>query len=236
MLFTSRGLLQGIKGAHAPAGSAVIYGLAFGLLADQTGLSLAAAVAMSALIYSGSAQFVALQAWGDPIPVAAIAGAIVAVNARYFLLGAALRPWFHDMSPAKAYGSLFLLSDGNWAPAIREFRAGRLDAAYMLGVGAALYTSWIASTAIGHALGNAIPDPKRFGLDFVLLAFFVVLAVALWRGKSDLLPFATAAVVALVVERLVPGQWYMVAGALAGSLAAALRPMRSGPREAADDR
>lgn len=224
MRFTWRGLANGIKGAHAPAGSAVIYGLAFGLLADQTGLSLMAAVAMSALVYSGSAQFVALQAWGDPIPLAAIAGAIVAVNARYFLLGAALRPWFQTLPPLKAYGSLLLLSDGNWAPAIREFRAGRLDAAYMLGIGVALYSCWIASTAIGHALGHAIPDPKRFGLDFVLPAFFIVLAVALWRGKSDLLPLVTAAVVALIVEHAVPGQWYMVAGALAGSLAAAIKP------------
>lgn len=223
--FTWRGLLRGIRGAGAPAGSAVIYGLAFGLLADQTGLSLIATVLMSALVYSGSAQFVALQAWGDPIPLATIAGAIVAVNARYFLLGAALRPWFHTLSPTKSYASLFLMSDGNWAPAIREFQAGRLDAAYMLGVGAALYTGWIASTAVGHALGQAIPDPHRFGLDFVLLAFFVVLAVSLWRGKGDLVPFAVAAVVALLVERFAPGQWYMLAGALAGSAAAALKPV-----------
>lgn len=225
MHFTWRGLVNGIKGAHAPGGSAVIYGLAFGLLADQTGLSLAAAIAMSALVYSGSAQFVALQAWGDPIPLAAIAGAIVAVNARYFLLGAALRPWFQTLSPVKSYSCLFLMSDGNWAPAIREFQAGRMDAAYMIGVGLTLYTSWIAATAIGHALGHAIPDPKRFGLDFVLLAFFVVLAVALWRGKSDLLPLGVAAVTALLVEHFVPGQWFMIAGALAGSAAAALRPV-----------
>ncbi len=59
----------------------------------------------------------------------------------------------------------------------------------------------------------------------MLLAFFVVLAVSLWRGKGDLVPFAVAAVVALLVERFAPGQWYMLAGALAGSAAAALKPV-----------
>jgi len=230
--FTWAGLRAGILGAGAPAAGGFVFGIAFGLLADQVGLALSTAVLMSMLVYSGTAQFVSLQAWGDPIPLAAICGAILATNARYVLLGASVRPWFHGISPAKTYASLFLLSEGNWAPALRERLEGRMDAAYMLGCGLAMYVSWVSATAIGHVLGQLIPDPKAFGIDFVLLAFFTVVAVGVWRGRRDIAPLLAAVAVALVVSRLVPGHWYILAGGLAGSLVAALKVA---PREDGHD-
>ncbi len=221
--FTWRGLGAGFRGAGAPAIGGLAFGIAFGLLADQAGLALSTAVLMSMLVYSGTAQFVSLQAWGDPIPLAAICGAILATNARYVLLGASVRPWFQGVGRVKTYGSLFLLSEGNWAPALRERLEGRHDAAYLFGCGLAMYATWVSATAIGHVLGRLIPDPKAFGIDFVLLAFFTVVAAGVWRGRRDVAPLVAAVVVALAVGRLAPGHWYILAGGLAGSLVAALR-------------
>jgi predicted branched-subunit amino acid permease len=226
--FTWRGLRAGLRAGATPAGGSAVYGLAFGLLADQTGLGFAAAVLMSMLVYSGSAQMVGLQAWGDPIPLATIAAAIVAVNARYILLGAALRPWFGPLPAVQSYGSLFFLGDGNWAPAMREYRAGRRDASFLLGAGLTMYAGWVAATAAGHGLGQALGDTRRLGLDFVLPAYFVVMAVGLWRGRADLLPLAAAAAAALLAERAMAGPWSIAAGALAGSVAAAIRPAAAG--------
>ncbi|MCK6452840.1 MAG: AzlC family ABC transporter permease [Alphaproteobacteria bacterium] len=221
--FSWRGLGAGFRGASAPAAGGFVFGIAFGLLADQVGLALSTAVLMSMLVYSGTAQFVSLQAWGDPIPLAAICGAILATNARYVLLGASVRPWFHGVGRLKTYASLFLLSEGNWAPALRERLEGRPDAAYMLGCGLAMYASWVSATALGHALGQLIPDPRAFGIDFVLLAFFTVVAAGVWRGRRDIAPLVAAVAVALAVGRLAPGHWYILAGGLAGSLVAALK-------------
>ncbi|MCC6467845.1 MAG: AzlC family ABC transporter permease [Alphaproteobacteria bacterium] len=221
--FSWRGFRAGLRGAGTPAAGGFVFGVAFGLLASQVGLSLGTAVLMSMMVYSGTAQFVSLQAWGDPIPVAAICGAILAANARYILLGASVRPWFSGVSWTKAYPSLFLLSEANWAPTLRERLEGRLDGAYMVGCGVVLYVSWTAATALGHALGRAISDPRALGLDFVLPAFFIVVAVAVWRGRRDVLPLLVAVAVALAVDRFVPGHWYILAGGLAGSAVAAAR-------------
>ncbi len=222
--FTWNGLGKGLKAGLTPAGGSVIYGVAFGLLADQAGLSMLATVAMSVLVYSGSAQMVGLQAWADPIPLATISAAIVAVNARYFLLGAALRPWFAPLSPAQSYGSLFFLGDGNWAPAMREYRDGRRDAAFFLGAGLTMFAGWVGGTGVGHELGQVLGDTRRLGLDFILPAYFVIMAFGLWRGKADLLPLVAASLAALVAQHLIQGQWYMLIGALVGSMAAAIRP------------
>src|SRR5512145_2393354 len=65
--------------------------------------------------------------WGTPVPLIGVLVATLAINARYVLMGAALRPWFAGLPWARAYGSLFVMGDGNWALATRERAAGRID-------------------------------------------------------------------------------------------------------------
>jgi len=221
--FTMSGFTVGATSIGAFAATTFAYGLVFGVLADQNGLSLLEAVSMSALVYSGSAQLVALQVWAHPLPLLAILTAVFAMNARYILLGAALRPWFSHLPAPKAYGTLAFLVDGNWALAMREHAAGRADAAYLLGGGVTVYVAWVAGTGLGHALGAFLGPPERLGLDFMLPAFCAVLAVALWKNVGSLWPFATAAAVAAAVAQVSSGPWYVLAGGLAGSIVGALR-------------
>src|SRR5215472_14526345 len=75
----------------APVALGVLaYGLVFGALAQQAGLSFAETAFMSAIVYSGSAQFVALGLWTLPPPVLALAVATLLVNFRFFLIAAPL--------------------------------------------------------------------------------------------------------------------------------------------------
>jgi predicted branched-subunit amino acid permease len=93
----------------------------------------------------------------------------------------------------------------------------------MLGAGFAIWVLWVATTAIGAAAGGAVGDPERFGLDFVLTAIFVVIAVGLWRGRADFAPWVVAAGIAVLGAEALPGRWYTLLGGLAGSLAAVIR-------------
>jgi len=72
-------------------------------------------------------------------------------------------------------------------------------------------------------LGGAIGDPTRLGLDFAFTAVFIALLAGLWRGKGDLLPWIVAAAVAIAGAHLLPGKWYILLGAVAGSLVGAWR-------------
>jgi predicted branched-subunit amino acid permease len=210
--FTCAGLRAGAAGVAAVAASVFAYGVAFGVLADQSGLSLVAALVMSGTVYAGSAQIVALQVWGTPVPLLAVWVATLAINARYILMGAALRPWFEGLGRGRAYGSLFVMGDGNWALAMRERAAGRVDAAYLLGGGLVMYVSWVSATGFGHALGQ-----------FIGAAFCTTMAVTLWRGRGDFWPMGAAALAALASEHIVPGHWHILVGGLAGSLVGAWR-------------
>ena len=221
--FTLRGALEGAKRCIPIVISGFAIGLVFGVLARQAGLSVAESVLMSVLVFSGAAQFVVLGLWAAPLPVATIALTTLVVGLRHLLMGAALSPWFSKLGRLKAYGSVFFMADENWALTMSEFSKGRRDAAFLLGGGLAMFVSWTSSTLIGRTIGGALRDPARWGLDFAFTAVFLALLVGMWRGRSDLLPWAVAAVVAVAAHHWLPGQWYILLGGLAGSLAGVVR-------------
>ncbi|WP_459193200.1 AzlC family ABC transporter permease [Halosimplex sp. J119] len=199
------------------------YGIAFGVLADRAGLTVAEAALMSATVLAGASQIIAVELWADPIPVAAVVFAVFAVNLRYSLMGAALRPWFRHLSGARAYLSLFFMADENWALTMREFTSGSRRGAFLLGSGLAIWVFWVASSIVGVAVGGVIDDPATFGLDFVLVATFVALAVELWDGSSTAIPWVVALVTALGTSQLLSGQWHVIAGGLAAAVVEVVR-------------
>jgi 4-azaleucine resistance transporter AzlC len=221
--FDRKGAVAGARRILPVALSVGAYGLVFGVLAQQAGLSLLEVVLMSALVYAGSAQLIVLSLWIMPLPIVTILLTTLIVNLRNVLLGAALSPWFLRLSPPKAYATVFFLADENWALTMAEFAQGKPNAAFLLGSGLVLYGAWVGSTGLGRVLGDVVQDPARFGLDFAFTAVFLSLLVGLWKGKADLLPWGVAALVAVTAAHFLPGKWYILLGGLAGSLVGAVR-------------
>lgn len=214
-----RGFVEGTPVAIGVAG----YGIVFGVLATQAGLSVAEAALMSATVLAGAAQLIAIELWAPSTPVVAIVGTVFVVNLRYLLMGAALRPWFRQLSTRQRYASVFFVADENWALAMGELESGSRRGAYLLGSGLAIWAFWIVATVVGAVAGGQIGAPARYGLDFVLTAVFVAIAVGLWDGRTSLLPWATALAIAVIAAQLLPGRWYILLGGVAGGIAEVLR-------------
>ncbi|HYW58008.1 MAG TPA: AzlC family ABC transporter permease [Polaromonas sp.] len=221
--FTAAGVRRGFVVGQPMAPGVLLYGMVFGVLASERGLSALQAIMMSAFVYSGSAQLAALQGWTSSGLILPLIATILVMNARYVLYSAAIQPWLRHSTRAQALGSLFFLGDGNWALSMREYDAGYRDAGFILGSGVAMFAPWVLGTLAGHLLARSVPDPAAFGLDFMLVAFAAAIGMAMWRGKSDLWPAAAAALTALVLHRLLPGGWYIVGAGLAGGLMGAWR-------------
>jgi predicted branched-subunit amino acid permease len=221
--FTRDGFRAGALGSAPLVPGIAMYATAFGVMPQAAGLSTLEAALLSGWVNAGGAQMAALQAWSNPVPVLAVVLMSFAMNTRYLLLGAALRPWFGALPAYQSYPSLLVMGDGNWTAAMREREEGRHDAAFILGSGLVLWFVWISGTIAGHLFGRVLGEPTRFGIDFMLAAFFAAMAVIFVRKKSAILPLAIGAAVAILVQRLTEGPWYILAGAAAGSLAGALR-------------
>ena len=217
LTFTLAGFREGFVAGTPVALGVAGYGVVFGVVAAGAGLSVAEAALMSATVLAGAAQLVAVELWADPIPVVAVVTTTAVVNLRYVLMGAALRPWFEDLAAGRAYASLFFFADENWALTVAALREGSTRGAYLLGSGVVLWLLWIASTVAGATAGDLVGDPAQYGLDFVVTALFLTLAAGFWEGRESLRPWVAAAAVALAIDALAPGQWYILGGALAGA-------------------
>lgn len=224
--FTRDGALRGARAILPIAPGAIAFGLVYGFLAGERGLSALEIALTSMLVFAGASQFLALELWGDPLPLAGLVLGVLVINLRHLLMGPALLPWLVHLPPAKAYGSLFFMTDESWGVSVAEERHGGRDAAYLLGAGLALYAVWVTSTVLGRTAGDLGYLVENWGLDYLTTAFFVALLAGLWRGRGDLLPWAVAGGIAVAAKWILPGTWYIVLGAVAGSLLGAWRDSR----------
>lgn len=198
--------------------SVFAYGMVYGLLTREAGLSLLEAVLTSGVVFAGSAQFVALDMWSHPLPVTALVFTTFVVNLRHVLMGASLTPWLAPLPRRHRYPLLFLLTDESWALTYGAVHKGKTDIGYLLGAGILIWGTWMGATVTGRMVGAIIPHPELFGLDFAFTAVFLALLAGLWKGKGDIPAWGVAAITALCVHHFVPGKWYIVAGGLAGCL------------------
>jgi len=201
----------------------VAYGLVYGMLAGQAGMTLGEAGCMSAFVFAGASQFVALDMWTQPLSVAALALMALVVNLRHVLMGASLGPHIAGVGALRAYGSMFFLVDEGYALTAAYHARGGRKASFLLGTGLVLYVVWLGATLVGHAAGGLVPDPARFGLDFAFTAAFLALLAGLWRGHGDAVIWVVAAGVAVAGEHFLPGKWYILLGGIAGGVAGAVR-------------
>jgi 4-azaleucine resistance transporter AzlC len=220
------GIGEGFFACMPLALSAFAYGIAFGVLSRQATLSLLESALMSGLVFAGASQFAALGLWAAPLPIAALILTTLVINLRHLLMGAALAPHLAGVPRWKQLLSAFFITDESWALTMGRFARGSRNSSFLLGAGIALMIGWVGATIVGQLAGSVVGDPARWGLDFAFSAVFLALLVGMWRGKSDLLPWAVAAAVAVLSARLLPGTWYILLGGLAGSLVGGLRDAR----------
>ena len=200
--------------------SAVTYGGVLGVLSAQKGVTWAEMTAMNVLMFAGSAQFVMVDMWQEPLSVLAVAMAVFIVNLRYLLIGASLQPVFAGHSLWRKALFMHLVADENWAVTITEHRKNGTNPYFLFGGGLLLLCAWSCGTLGGNLLGSFISQPEKYALDFAFVAVFAALSLSLWRGRGDALPWAGAIVLALVSEKFLPGKWYIVIGGVGGALVA----------------
>jgi 4-azaleucine resistance transporter AzlC len=211
--------------------AATPFGLIFGAEALRHGLTPAEAVFMSATVFAGSAQFMAVGLWQHPAPWLGLAFAALLVNLRHVLMSASLVHKMRRFRPWQRWSAAFVLADETWATSERHALSQPLTPAFYAGAGLTLYLYWVLVTGLGTIVGGYVPKPELFGLDFAFPAVFICLVMGFakdWRAAPVVIASATAA---LVTHRLFGGTWFVIAGGIAGMVAAISLP----PPEQADE-
>ena len=179
-----------------------VLGFAFGLLMTSQGYPWILPVAMSALIYAGALQFLALGFFQAKAGLGQIFVASIFVNIRQAFYGLSLLKKFKKAGHLKPY-LIFALTDETYALMTTLPEDPQLKRRWYLFFLAALNQSyWVGGTLAGALFGGMVRFDTR-GLDFSLTALFVVLAMEQYKRRRDLLPFFIGAGASLIALALV---------------------------------
>ena len=195
--------------------AALLTGISFGVVARPV-MGPAAAIAMSAFVFAGAAQFgaTAVLASGGGAVTAILAGLML--NARFLPMGIAVARWLPGGALARALQGQTLV-DASWAAA--HLGEGRFAAGLLVGATVPQYPGWVLGTAIGVLGADRLGDPKAFGLDAVFPAFFLGLLLSEATASPVARTVAVAgAVIGLALTPLLPPGLPILIAAAAAAL------------------
>jgi 4-azaleucine resistance transporter AzlC len=199
------------------------FGMIYGVLALAAGLPAGVAQVMSAVVFAGSAQFLAVKLIGTGTPALVVILTAFVVNLRHALYSASISPHLERLSPLWKGFLAYLLTDEAYVVTITHYNAPASSNPltigegnkhwYFLGAGLALWGSWQISTAVGIFLGTQVPS--RWSLDFTLALTFIALLVPNIKDRASTAAALAAGTTAMLAYGL-PYKLGLIAAALVG--------------------
>jgi 4-azaleucine resistance transporter AzlC len=206
----------------------IAFGMLYGALAVQVGLSPLQAWAMSIIVFAGSAQFTAVGMWNGAGAFAIILTTLI-VNLRHLLLGASIAPYLRGLPSRWKVALAFWLTDESYAVAITEYEKGTGSHWYFFGNCMGVYFIWQIASLLGALFSSALPDPARYGLDLVFPLTFLGLLTSFIKNRTGLWVAVVAGILALAGALYLPGKWYVIIAGVLGSLLGLFLEERSSP-------
>lgn len=203
------------------------FGMIYGALAREAGLSAAASQAMSSIVFGGASQFIAAKLIKESAPALVIVLTIAVVNLRHLLYSASVAEHTKKLPMRWKMLLAYLLTDEAYAAAIVHYEAeGAGDDGhwFFLGAGVALWTCWQVSTALGVFAGAAIPPSWR--LDFALPLTFLAMVVPTLKDRASAVAALVGGIAALAFFAF-PYKLGILAAAFAGIAAGVLLEEKS---------
>ena len=197
---------------------ALPFGIIFGALAVNAGLSPLGAQAMSLFVFAGSAQFIAMGLVAQNVSALFIVVTTFVVNLRHALYSASLAPYLRHVKARWLPLLGFTLTDETFVIVFKRFEErGALPYGqwYFFGSSAVMYANWQLCTLAGIVAGRTIPNPQGWGLDFAATVTFTGMIVSMLRNRSTGVAVVVAGMVALIANPL-PNRLGLMLAALAG--------------------
>lgn len=201
---------------------AIPFGILFGALAINAGLSIGATLGFSVLVYAGSAQFVAAGLVAAGTGIGVIVLTTFFVNLRHALYSVSLGPYIKHLPQRWLFLLGFWLTDETFATVISRYRESEHEADggpnkhwFHLGSSLAMYSNWQLCTIIGIVAGTRLEGLREWGLEIAIIVTFIGIVVPLIHRMPMLVCALVAGGCALVFRDL-PHQLGLIVASVIG--------------------
>ncbi|WP_108885160.1 AzlC family ABC transporter permease [Pseudoprimorskyibacter insulae] len=174
------------------------FGLLFGVLATEAGLTVGAALGFSAAVIAGAAQLTALQLLMHDAPAFVAVMSALAINLRMAMYSLSIAPHLKGTNVWQRAIAAYFLVDATYAVAHSEYEKSpdmprRNKLAFYAGSVTIVCLPWYPATVVGALIGDALPVSLDLG--FAMPLAFISMFAPLLRS----LPHISAAFVAVVL-------------------------------------
>lgn len=203
-------VLRGVTRALPIVMGYVPIGFAYGVLAKQAGLSTFNTVAMSVLVYAGSAQLIGAGLFAVSAPALSIVATAFVVNLRHMLFSAALSSYLKGWGGGALAAFAYELTDETFAVHSVQFPEGVPPKAEIFALNVTSQLSWLAGGWLGAVVGGLVQDVKPFALDYTLPAMFIALLVIQIRARLEIVIAVFAGLLSVMLTLLGVGRWSVI--------------------------
>jgi predicted branched-subunit amino acid permease len=201
-----------VVGGAVGVGLAVgAYGLSFGAACTAAGLSVAQACALSLLLFTGASQFALVGVLGSGGSAAAAVLGAMLLGSRNTLYAVRLAALLPVRGPRRLLAAQVTIDE---TTAMATGAPAPLQARAFWATGLAVYACWNTATLLG-ALGAAVVDPARLGLDAAVGAAFLALLAPQVRDRPTARAALGGALLAAAAVPLLPPGLPVLVAALA---------------------
>ena len=211
----ARRITPGFADALTFLPSTLILGVIFGASTAPAGISAAAAIAMSAVVFSGASQFASLPLWPEGGGVVVLS--TLALSLRFALVTTSMAPLLVGLPRWLRATLAYCVTDENYALAVTRQR-GRLEPGYLIGSWIPLYGGWLIGTAVGVLVGAQVPADWVGPLKAVFPLVFLVLTILLCTSIPLALVAVLGGVLSVIGAGFLPPGWNIVGAGLLASL------------------
>ncbi|MCG3723936.1 AzlC family ABC transporter permease [Vibrio cincinnatiensis] len=183
--------------AMLPLSIAVLpWGLLAGSFAIDAGLTLLEGQALSAILFAGSAQLVAIGMMKTGAGLMTLLMTTFFITSRHFLYSVSMRK---KMSPLPLRWRLtlgFLLTDELFAICGQQSDQ-QFHRWYALGAGLSFYLCWNLATLVGIIAGQYLPALNELGLEFAVAATFIAIVIPTVKNRAVLVSILVALILSV---------------------------------------
>ena len=196
------------------------FGIIYGVVGVELGLSPLVTFAMSFIIFAGSSQIAFVQLYTAGASPLVMISSVLAINSRHFLYSAVLAQYLNKRNLYWKILLSYLMTDQAFSVSLSYFKKNQkktFSHYHMLGSGFTLWLLWQISTLSGIVLGNVIPE--ALGLEFAIPLTFLSLIIAELKKYDHLLIIIISGAISLVTYNF-PLKVYIILSAFVGLVAA----------------
>ncbi|MBC7517896.1 MAG: AzlC family ABC transporter permease [Microbacteriaceae bacterium] len=194
-----------------------VYGLSFGALSVTSGLDVFQTCVLSLLLFSGGSQFAFIGVLAGGGSGAAAVGAAALLGIRNAVYGMQINSLLKPRGVRRFVAAQVTIDESLATSTAQTEPVEHQRGFWVAGVG--VFVFWNLFTLVGALAGNALGDPKQFGLDGAAVAAFLGLLWPRLRSRdAGAVAVACALATVLTVPILPPGIPILVAAVVAVSL------------------